>query len=184
MISNSRRIRHLLVISFSTLPATGRMLPMPARPTQSATDELEALLGSLSSLRASVLDQLAGLSEEDARRSTVPSGTNLAGLVQHLTFVEAKWFEQIVGGGTQSRGQRSMQVDPGRSLSALRRDYREACAASDEVVRRLGDPTAPVQHGGRTRDLRWALLAVIDETARHAGHADIIREQIDGRTGR
>jgi uncharacterized damage-inducible protein DinB len=160
------------------------MLPMSARPPQSATDELEALLGALSSLRAGVLDKLTGLSEEDARRSTVPSGTNLAGLIQHLTFVESKWFEQIVGGGKPSRGQRSMQVDPGRSLTALRRDYREACAASDEVIRGVGDPAAPIRLGGKARDLRWALLAVIDETARHAGHADIIREQIDGRTGR
>jgi uncharacterized damage-inducible protein DinB len=146
--------------------------------------ELDALLRTLAALRAGVLDKLAGLSEEDAHRSTVPSGTNLAGLVQHLTFVEAKWFEQIVGGGRPSRGKRSMEVDAATSLSVLRRDYRAACAASDEIIRGLGDPSAPVSHNGRVRDLRWALLAVIQETARHAGHADIIREQIDGRTGR
>jgi hypothetical protein len=131
-----------------------------------------------------VLDKLAGLSEEDARRSTVPTGTNLAGLVQHLTFVEAKWFEQIVGGGRPTRGTRSMEVDPTVSLPELRRQYRAACATSDEIVHALGDPSAPVTHNGRVRDLRWALLAVIQETARHAGHSDIIREQIDGRTGR
>jgi uncharacterized damage-inducible protein DinB len=150
----------------------------------STTDELDALLATLGSLRASVLEKLAGLSEEDARRSTVPSGTNLAGLVQHLTYVESKWFEQIVDGGRASRGKRSMQVDPAVSISSLRSDYRAACHAGDEVVRRVGDPATPVLHNGRVRDLRWAILAVIDETARHAGHADIIREQIDGRTGR
>ncbi len=75
----------------------------------STSAELDTLLATLGSLRASVLDKLAGLSEEDARRSTVPSGTNLAGLVQHLTFVESKWFEQIVAGGRASRGKRSMQ---------------------------------------------------------------------------
>jgi len=147
-------------------------------------DELEALLADLAGLRASLLAKLAGLSEADARRSTVPSGTNLAGLVQHLTFVEAKWFEQIVAGGEPSRGHRSMVVDPGVSLPTLRRAYREACAASDAVIRDIGDPAAPVEHQGRVHDLRWALLAVINETARHAGHADIIREQVDGRTGR
>ena len=146
--------------------------------------ELEALLATLHRHRTSVLDKLAGLSEEDARRSTVPTGTNLAGLLQHLTFVEAKWFEQIVGGGKPSRGKRSMAVDPAVSLTDLRREYRAACAASDEVMRRLGDPSSPVQHNGKVRDLRWAILAVVGETARHAGHADIIREQIDGRTGR
>jgi uncharacterized damage-inducible protein DinB len=150
----------------------------------STSAELDTLLATLGSLRASVLDKLAGLSEEDARRSTVPSGTNLAGLVQHLTYVESKWFEQIVAGGRASRGKRSMQVDPAVSLSALRADYRAACDAGDDVVLRVADPATPVVHGGKVRDLRAAILAVIDETARHAGHADIIREQIDGRTGR
>jgi FAD/FMN-containing dehydrogenase len=148
------------------------------------TPELEQLLATLEAQRAGVLKKLAGLSEEDARRSTVPSGTNLAGLVQHLTFVEAKWFEGIVAGGKPSRGQRSMEVEPSVSLRDLRAAYREACEASDEIIRTLGTADAPVDHKGKTRDLRWAMLAVIDETARHTGHADIIREQIDGQTGR
>jgi uncharacterized damage-inducible protein DinB len=150
----------------------------------SSATELDTLMGNLHSLRTSALDKLSGLSEEDARRSTVPTGTNLAGLIQHLTFVESKWFEQIVGGGKQTRGVRSMQVDPSVSLTELRKGYRAACDASDDVVRRLGDPAAPVKHNGKVHDLRWAILGVINETARHAGHADIIREQIDGRTGR
>jgi Protein of unknown function (DUF664) len=149
-----------------------------------ATTELDALLATLHSLRASALDKLAGLSEEDARRSTVPSGTNLAGLIQHLTFAESKWFEQIVAGRKQARGKRSMLVDPAVSLTALRADYRAAWNTSDAIIRELGDPAAPVTYKGRTHDLRWAIFAVIGETARHAGHADIIREQIDGRTGR
>lgn len=150
----------------------------------SSTHELDALIGTLHSLRASVLGKLSGLSEEDARRSTVPSGTNLAGLLQHLTFVESKWLEQIVAGRKPSRGKRSMQVERGVSLSALRADYRAACEASDAIIRELGDPAAPVTYNGKTHDLRWAIFAVIGETSRHAGHADIIREQIDGKTGR
>jgi hypothetical protein len=150
----------------------------------STGSELDALLETLDTLRTSVLKNLSGLSEDDARRSTVPSGTNLAGLIQHLTFVESKWFEQIVAGQKPSRGKRSMQVDRSVSLPALRSDYRAACDASDAIVRGLGDPAAPVTLKGKTRDLRWAILAVIHETARHAGHADIIREQIDGMTGR
>ncbi|WP_152365655.1 DinB family protein [Microlunatus speluncae] len=146
--------------------------------------ELDALLATLHGLRTSALDKLAGLSEADARRSTVPSGTNLAGLIQHLTFVEAKWIEQIVAGRKPSRGKRSMQVDPVVSLRALRADYRAACEASDVIIREIGDPTAPLTHNGKTRDLRWAILAVITETAQHTGHADIIREQLDGKTGR
>ena len=146
--------------------------------------ELEALLAVLDDLRAGVLKKLAGLSEDDARRSTVPSGTNVAGLVQHLTFVESKWFEGIVAGGKPDRGKRSMDVDPDVSLTTLRREYREACEASNAIARGIGDPAAPVTHQGRTHDLRWAILSVIGETSRHAGHADIIREQVDGVTGR
>ena len=146
--------------------------------------ELDELRATLDGLRAGVLKKLAGLSGEDARRSTVDSGTNLAGLVQHLTFVESLWFEEIVAGRKATRGDRSMKVDPTVSLRALRTEYRAACTASNEIIAALGDPDAPVTRGGKQHDLRWVMLAVIQETARHAGHADIIREQIDGQTGR
>jgi uncharacterized damage-inducible protein DinB len=148
------------------------------------TAELHQLLEALDGLRAGVLKKLAGLSDDDARRTTVDSGTNLAGLVQHLTFVESLWFEEIVAGGSAARGARSMQVDPSVSLTTLRTEYRAACAASNQIITAIGDADAPVTRHGKQRDLRWVLLAVIEETARHAGHADIIREQIDGRTGR
>ena len=145
--------------------------------------ELETLRATLDGLRSGVLKKLAGLSEADARRSTVDSGTNIAGLVQHLTFVESLWFEEIVG-GRKAKGKRSMQVDPAVSLRTLRANYRSACGASDAIITAIGDPDAPVTRNGKTYDLRWAILSVIGETSRHAGHADIIREQIDGVTGR
>jgi Protein of unknown function (DUF664) len=148
------------------------------------TPEVEQLRATLDGLRAAVLRKLAGLSGEDARRSTVGSGTNLAGLVQHLTFVESMWFEEIVAGGKAGRGDRSMRIDLSVPLGTLRAEYRAACAASNEIIAAVGDADAPVTRNGKRHDLRWVLLAVIEETARHAGHADIIREQIDGRTGR
>ncbi len=143
-----------------------------------------ALRDALNAMRAGVLKKLAGLSELDARRSTVPSGTSLAGLLQHLTFVESHWFEHIVAGRPASRGRRSMEVDPGVTLARLRAEYRAACQTSDDIAVSVGDPGAPVTRGGKTHDLRWVLISVLGETARHAGHADIIREQVDGRTGR
>jgi uncharacterized protein DUF664 len=149
-----------------------------------SVDELQTLRDTLDGMRAGVLGKLAGLSEEDARRSTVPSGTNVAGLVQHLTFVESLWFEEVVAGGKAARGKRTMQVDPAVTVTRLRTEYREACAASDAIMAAIGDPDAPVTRNGNRHDLRWAILAVIGETARHAGHADIIREQLDGKTGR
>ena len=77
-----------------------------------------------------------------------------------------------------------MNVDPSVSLKMLRAEYRAACEASNEIIRSLGDADARVNYDGKKRDLRWAILGVIGETARHAGHADILREQIDGKTGR
>jgi uncharacterized protein DUF664 len=102
--------------------------------------------------------------------------------VQHLTFVESMWFEEIAAGGMPARGDRSMGVDPSVSLRTLRAEYRAACRTSNEIIAAIDDADAPVIRNGKTRDLPWVLLAVIEETARHAGHADIIREQIDGQT--
>lgn len=158
------------------------MFPLDTLPGMSP--EVEQLRAALDGLRAGVLEKMAGLSEEDARRSTVDSGTNLAGLLQHLTFAESLWFEEVVGGGKAGRGKRSMRVDPSVSLRTLRAEYRAACAASNEIITAVGDGDAPVTRNGKTRTLRSVLIGFIEETARHAGHADIIREQIDGRTGR
>jgi hypothetical protein len=148
--------------------------------------ELEQLVDALDQLRSGVLKKVSGLDEGDARRSTVESGTNLAGLLQHLTFVESLWFEEVVGGGggKAERGKRSMVVDQAIPLTQLRADYRAACDASNEIIRSIGDPDAPVTRNRKTHNLRWAILSVMHETARHAGHADILREQIDGTTGR
>ena len=148
------------------------------------TPEVVQLVAVLDAQRNSALKKLAGLEEVDARRSTVGSGTNLAGLLQHLTFVESKWFEQIVGGGKVNRGSRAMAVDPSVSLRTLRAEYREACEVSNAIIARSGDADAPIAGGGRFHNLRSVLLGVIEETARHVGHADIIREQIDGARGR
>lgn len=148
------------------------------------TREVEQLGAVLDGLRAGFMKKLAGLSDADARRSTVDSGTNLAGLLQHLTFVESKWFEENVA-GRKATGIRSMQVDPAVSLPMLRSAYRAACERSNEMIAQVGDADSLMaKPPGSGRNLRAALLAVIEETARHAGHADIIREQIDGRTGR
>jgi len=148
------------------------------------TPEVVQLVAALDAQRENALKKLAGLSDADARRSTVDSGTNLAGLLQHLTFVESKWFEQVVGGGKTTRGSRAMAVDPSVTLRTLRAEYRAACDASNAIIARIGDADATITDGGNTRNLRSVILAVIEETARHLGHADIIREQIDGTRGR
>ena len=148
------------------------------------TPEVLALRHTLDSLRGGVLKKAQGLSEQDSRRSTVGSGTTLAGLLQHLAFVESYWFEEIGMGRKATRGKMSMAVDDSRLLTLLRADYRAACAESDRIIAALGDADAPVPGKGSATNLRALMVHVIVETARHAGHADIIREQIDGKTGR
>ena|GEM_PF-6466688 len=69
-------------------------------------------------------------------------------------------------------------------LPGLRAAYRNTWAVNDRIITEIGDPDAPVERNGVMHDLRWAMLAVIGETRQHTGHGDIIREQIDGRTGR
>jgi len=145
--------------------------------------EVQQLMGTREHLRRSVLRKTAGVGEVDARRSPVPSGTSLAGLLQHLAFVESKWFVGVVT-GKPTTGTRSMVVDATSSVRTLRAAYRNACSIRDSIVAAIGDADAHVAHDGPVRNRRGALLAVIDETARHAGHADIIGEQLDGTTGR
>ncbi len=148
------------------------------------SNEVESFIEALNSIREGVLKKLTGLTDEQARRVLVPSGTNLAGIIQHLTFVEAKWFEHTVAGHQPTRGHRSMLVDDSTSLADLRAEYRAACASSNDILRKVGDLDTRVRVGTKERTVREILFAVLDETARHCGHADIIREQIDGRTGR
>jgi len=118
------------------------------------TRELQQLLAALEHQRAAVLKKLAGLSDDDARRSTVGSGTNVAGIVQHLTFVESKWFEGIVAGRTPNRGRRSMEVDRSVSLRALRSEYRSACEASNEIVASVG--AAPAKGAWPAKPAGWS----------------------------
>jgi hypothetical protein len=140
--------------------------------------EIEYLPGELDAARKGVLKKLDGLGEEDARRSTAGSGTNLAGLARHLTFAESSWLGHVAG------GVRPVRVDPPVTLRQLRAAYKASWAVSDEIIKGLGDPDAAVERNGKTRDLRPVTGVVLGETLRHAGHPDIIREQIDGTTGR
>jgi hypothetical protein len=110
------------------------------------TPELAALRAALRAERASVLKKLAGLGEDDARRSTVGSGTNVAGLLQHLTFVESKWLEGAVA-RRRVRGERSMRVDPSvrRCASCGRRTGRPAPGATRSSSRTATPPSSPAR---------------------------------------
>lgn len=150
--------------------------------------ELETLLSYLQELRGSIIRNVEGIGADQARRALVPSGTSLVGLVRHMAEVENYWFRHAFAREPDvpfyGRGDEVWSSDADID-EALER-YADACAASDRIVRSAEslDALAARSYDDQTASLRWILVHVIEETARHAGHADILRELIDGETGR
>src|SRR5215469_10456901 len=151
------------------------------------TGELDTALAFLSFARHCVLKKASGLSEEQLRRVLVPSGTSVLGLVQHLAETERYWFGHHLAGTAWDPGrEHGMTVPAGRDAADVLADYRAAIGDSDRAIRAAGDPDArfAVPVDGNRHTLRWVMAHMTSETARHAGHADILREQLDGTTGR
>ena len=134
--------------------------------------------------RAALGQCFDGLTEEQARRSLVPSRTTLLGLVKHATFVEKVWFDEAVTCrsraeiGIPATPDDSFVLDDGDTVDSVRRAHREACEASRAATASLG--LDDVLRGNRRGPLplRWVYLHVLRELAQHCGHADILREQI------
>jgi hypothetical protein len=150
--------------------------------------ELETALAFLDFQRESLVKKTEGLSEEEMRRRLVPTETTLLGLIQHMTVGEHYWFANHVAGRTplEVAFDFTMNVPQEHAASDVIAAYLEACAQSNEIVREIGDLSRPVARPieGDVLSLRWVVGHVTTETARHAGHADIIRELLDGVTGR
>ena len=134
--------------------------------------------------RESLLGKLDGLSELDARRSLVPSGTSLLWLVKHCARAERLWFlDRFAALEQLPRVDRVLETDTVASLcAAFRRQWPEI--AGLVASRDVEDLAARIDPGDDPVTLRWILWHMLEEVARHAGHADILREQIDGQTGR
>lgn len=149
--------------------------------------ELDTALAFLDFARSCLLKKADGLTEEQLRRVLVVSGTNILGLIQHMTVGERFWFgHELLGAGPEQEWDFGMEVPAERSAEQVLADYREAIEASNAAIRTVGDPAAPMARpvDGQRLSLRWLLAHATSETARHAGHADILREQLDGVTGR
>jgi len=148
--------------------------------------ELDTALAFLSFARHCVLKKADGLSEEQLRRVLVDSGTSILGLVQHLAEVERFWFGHHLAGTLDEGAEHGMTVPADRAGAEVLADYRAAVEDSDRAIRAAGDPDArfAVPIDGHRHTLRWLMAHMTSETARHAGHADILREQLDGTTGR
>lgn len=161
------------------MPNTKRRNDTP--PPRTGSSEAEVLRGFLGYLRASIAAKVQDAPEPDVRTAAVPSGTNLLGLLRHLTFVERSTFL----GDRVTNWQATFQAAPSDTVADVVARYREAVECADQILDGCTDLGAPIPRPGRPApSLRWALTHMIEETARHAGHADILRELIDGSTGR
>jgi hypothetical protein len=127
---------------------------------------------------------LDGLTEEQVRRSLVPSRTTLLGLLKHVTFVEKVWFDEAITCRSRSEidipstPDESFILDAEDTISTVQRAHREACEASRRATAAL--ELDDVLRGNRRGPLplRWVYLHVLRELAQHCGHADILREQL------
>jgi hypothetical protein len=150
------------------------------KPPGISADEKTTLLGFLNYLREAIIDKVSGVPEPQIRTPGVPSGTSLLGLIKHLTFVERYYFQRA----KVSNWAATFKPTGTDTVDSLLADYRQAVAAANTVIGSCDDLAQPIPNLKSAPSMRWLLTHMIEETGRHAGHADIIREQIDGTTGR
>ncbi len=167
------------------MPDDDRAAPFMARDRESLESWLEFY-------RSTLLLKLGGLTPDQLCLQAVPPSTlTLLGIVRHLTKVERYWFGNVVTGLDQPRLYCETEPDgdftgglPEHALADLDRLHAEVATARERasVVTDL-DAALPGKRNGKDINLRWILVHMIEEYARHLGHADLLRECIDGRTG-
>ena len=167
------------------------MIEVPDRrdPPHQA-DELAMLTAFLTYQRQTFAIKCAGLSTEQLRTKAVPpSDLSLLGLARHLSDVERSWFRFVFDGedipprwDPQARPEVEFAVedaDPDEAFAA----WYEECARADEIVAAAGSLDDTGSYQDQVYSLRYILTHLIEEYARHNGHADLLRERLDGRTG-
>jgi uncharacterized damage-inducible protein DinB len=170
-----------------TGPAPGPPNLRTPRPDEAApADEATMARGWLDHLRRSVLHKLEGLDDDQLRWRPAPQANSLGSIAVHLGYAERLWVRAIFAGEPIDLGFRAHMFDvpDGWSTDDVADFYRTETAAADAV---LDGATSFDQRSAadfRPTTLRWAVLHLIEETARHAGHMDITRELLDGSTGR
>jgi hypothetical protein len=164
-----------------------------------AADELALLTGFLDFYRAVMVRKAQGLTREQLDVRLGPSTLTIGGLIKHLAFVEDTWFDYRLLGNEAREPWAAVDwdADPDWEFHSAADDepesclrlYDETCARSRAAVAAVvadGGLDAMAKRPNRRGthfSLRWILLHMIEETARHAGHADLIRESLDGTTG-
>lgn len=148
---------------------------------QGTPDELELYLRWLAFLRGAVIRKVEGVDEDGARWTPDGALLPLLGIVNHLTNVEWRWVDGGMLG--EDVDKRADEYVPGSevTVTAALAAYRDRATTTDAVARSL--PLSTPCAWGVDTDLRWVLLHLINETARHAGHADATRELLDGTVG-
>ena len=152
-----------------------------------AETERAGLREFLDMQREALIEKLQGVSDEDARRPPTVSSLSLLSLVKHSAIWERRWFQVIVAGRSFAgewpdvlpQDENGFRLADDDSVESIVAYYLEQIAASQEIIRTV-DLDAPCARPEFAGNLRWVALHMIEETAWHAGHADIIRETIDG----
>jgi hypothetical protein len=151
------------------------------------SDRRARLTGFLDWYRGVIERKVDGLSGDDATRVATPTGVTLLGVVQHLGWCERIWFGHYFAGGPHAPADvnESFDIAPDATMESVLATYRDACADSRAITAAASlEQVAVVRHDTwGAVDLEWILMHMIEETARHAGHMDILREQTDGRAG-
>lgn len=144
------------------------------------TDEKTQLIGYLDLQRTAVVRKLEGLTEDQARWKPAATSNSLLNLVVHLAGVERNWFEHVIAGRRVERDRDAelAELPPDVTIEKAAESYRHAWARSNDIL--VDAALDDACRGEERLTVRWVVLHILEETARHAGHADITRELIDG----
>lgn len=147
------------------------------------TDERTQLIAYLDLQRDAIVGKLDGLSEEQARWKPAPTANSLLNLLVHIAGVERNWFQFVIGGRTVERDRDAelAELPPHVTIAAAMDDYRSVRDESNAILQ--GVSPDDMCKGRDQLTVRWVVLHLLEELARHAGHADITRELIDGSVG-
>jgi hypothetical protein len=162
-----------------------RTWPIDHKPPRAFGDDRTTLVALLQYQRDSVARKVADLDDDQARSSPVPSGTSLLWLVRHLGRAEAIWVLHRFAGLDVEPDLLDDELQPDDALAGLLARYRRVWSLVDAVIAANDLDAVCVREDQEANpDLRWVLAHLVEETARHAGHADILRELLDGEVGR
>ena len=157
-------------------------------------DEREGLMAYLEQQRHVLRVAAHGLTDEQARATPTVSALSVGGLIKHCASVERAWMDDVLmrkRSGAEDEYESGFRLEPGETVADILALHRQAARETDEIVAGIADLGRPVPvprdapwfpQDVEAWSVRWVLLHLIQETARHAGHADIVREAVDGAT--